>query len=178
MKSGLAIVAFALLAAACTRSDMDSQPKYNEYKPGSLFSDGGSAQSPPAGSIARDDAADAAEKATKPALTAELLARGRLEADIYCAPCHDRTGSGNGIVVQRGMPRPPSFHDPKLREADDRHVFDVISDGYGAMYGYGDRIRPRDRWAIVAYVRALQLSQNASIDDVPSDQRSRLEAAR
>lgn len=179
MKRWLSILTASLLLAACTRSDMDSQPKYNEYKPGELFSSGQSTSAPPAGAIARGDIDYAQEKATKPPLDAKLLARGREQLDIYCSPCHGRTGEGKGMVVQRGMPRPPSFHDTRLRQANDQHFFDVISNGYGAMYAYGDRVRPRDRWAIVAYIRALQLSQTASLDDVPPNRRSGLtEAAR
>jgi mono/diheme cytochrome c family protein len=168
----------ALLVAGCTRSDMDSQPKYHEYESGGLFRDGKVLQAPPAGTVARDEPALAREAADKPAVTQALLARGRERFDIYCSPCHDRVGNGNGIVVQRGMPRPPSLHEQQLREADDTHFYDVISSGFGAMYAFADRIRPRDRWAIVAYVRALQLSQHAALTDVPDDARARLEAER
>lgn len=94
-------------------------------------------------------------------LTKALLARGQQRFDIYCAPCHGRSGDGAGMVVQRGFPAPPNFHTDRLRQAPDSHFYQVISDGYGVMYPYADRITPRDRWAIVAYVRALQLSQHA-----------------
>ena len=100
--------------------------------------------------------------------------RGHAQYDVFCSPCHDRVGNGRGIVVQRGMPQPESFHDQRLRSADDQHFYDVISNGYGAMYAHGDRIRPRDRWAIVAYVRALQLSQHAAVADLPPDVRKRM----
>jgi mono/diheme cytochrome c family protein len=166
----------ALLLAGCTKSNMDSQPKYHEYEPGGLFRDGKVLQTPPAGTVARDAPALAKEATDKPEVTQALLARGRERFDIYCSPCHDRVGNGNGIVVQRGMPRPPSLHDPRLREADDGHFYDVISNGLGAMYAFADRIRPRDRWAIVAYVRALQLSQHAALTDLPDDARAKLEA--
>jgi mono/diheme cytochrome c family protein len=153
---------------------MDSQPKYHEYEPGALFGNGRVLQAPVAGTVARGDLALAAEARNKPAVTAPLLARGRDQYNVFCSPCHDRAGTGHGIVVQRGMPQPASFHDERLRGADDQHFYDVISNGYGAMYAHGDRIRPKDRWAIVAYVRALQLSQHASLDDVPSDVKARL----
>lgn len=166
----------ALLLAGCTKSNMDSQPKYHEYEPGGLFRDGKVLQTPPAGTVARDAPALAKEATDKPEVTQALLARGRERFDIYCSPCHDRVGNGNGIVVQRGMPRPPSLHDQRLREADDGHFYDVISNGFGAMYAFADRIRPRDRWAIVAYVRALQLSQHAALTDLPDDARAKLEA--
>ena len=104
--------------------------------------------------------ARADEAQQKPPVTAELLARGRERYEIYCSPCHDRVGHGNGIVVQRGMPKPPSLHDERLRADDDQHLFDVITRGYGVMYSHADRVRPGDRWAIVAYIRTLQASQN------------------
>jgi mono/diheme cytochrome c family protein len=107
-------------------------------------------------------------------LNAALLARGREQFDVFCSPCHDRVGNGHGMIVQRGMPKPPSFHIDRLRTADDQHFFDVITKGYGVMYSYAARVPPRDRWAIIAYIRALQLSQNASVDDVPAGDRERL----
>lgn len=167
-------IALCVLAAGCTRSNMDSQPKYHEYEQGNLFENGRVLQSPVKGTVARDDLARAAEARDRPAVTMQLLERGRGQFNIFCSPCHDRSGGGRGVVVQRGMPQPRSFHDEALRAADDQHVFDVISGGFGAMYGYGDRVRPRDRWAIVAYIRALQLSQHAALSDLPADQRARL----
>jgi mono/diheme cytochrome c family protein len=124
--------------------------------------------------VARGDLKQAAEAKQKPQVTAELLNRGRVEYDVFCSPCHDRVGTGNGIVVQRGMPRPPSLHDERQRALTDQHLFDVISNGFGAMYAHGDRVRPRGRWAIVAYVRALQLSQHATLDDVPPEVQTRM----
>jgi mono/diheme cytochrome c family protein len=165
------------MMAGCTRSNMDSQPKYHEYERSGLFRDGKVLQAPVAGTVARGDLARADEAKQRPTLTAELLARGRDQYDVFCAPCHDRVGTGNGIVVQRGMPRPASLHDTRLRDASDQHHFDVISNGFGAMYGHGDRIPPRDRWAIVAYIRALQLSEHAALADVAGDARSILEKA-
>jgi len=171
-------VATALLAgtlvAGCTRSNMDSQPKYHEYEPGKLFRDGKVLQAPVPGTVARGDLARADEAKQRPALSAVLLARGRDQYDVFCQPCHDRTGSGHGMVVQRGFTQPQSFDDDKLRAADDQHYFDVITNGYGAMYAHRDRIRPRDRWAIVAYIRALQLSQHAALADVPPEEQTRL----
>jgi mono/diheme cytochrome c family protein len=154
---------------------MDSQPKYHEYEEGNLFENGRVLQSPVKGTVARDDLARAGEAKNRPAVTMPLLERGRERFNIFCSPCHDRTGGGRGVIVQRGMPQPPSFHDARLRDADDQHFFDVISNGYGGMYGYGDRVRPRDRWAIVAYIRALQLSQHAALSDVPDEQKARLQ---
>jgi mono/diheme cytochrome c family protein len=172
----MARLVLCALVAGCTRSNMDDQPKYHEYEPAPLFRDGKVLQAPPAGTVARGDLVRADEARSRPALTADLLKRGREQYDIFCSPCHDRVGNGEGIVVQRGMPRPKSLHEEGQRALDDQHLFDVISNGYGAMYSHGDRIRPRDRWAIVAYIRALQLSQHAALADVPPEQRSRLDA--
>jgi mono/diheme cytochrome c family protein len=102
--------------------------------------------------------------------TLAILERGRERFDIYCAPCHGRSGDGAGMIVQRGFPAPPSYHTAKLRNAPDGHFYQVISHGYGAMYPYADRVAPADRWAIVDYIRALQFSQNAGRDLlVPED---------
>ena len=169
-----AIVLLCALATGCNRSNMDSQPKYSEYKPAPLFPNGRVLQAPVAGTVARDELARA-EDARKPALSAALIARGRTEYDVFCSPCHDRVGTGDGIVVQRGFPKPASLHADRLRQADDQHYMDAIQKGYGAMYSFADRITPRDRWAIVAYIRALQLSQHAAPDDVPAEQRAALE---
>ncbi len=111
-------------------------------------------------------------------LTVENLQRGRERFDTYCAPCHSPAGDGDGMVVRRGFPRPPSYHTERLRRAADQHFYDVISHGYGVMYPYADRIEPHDRWAIVGYIRALQLSQNARLGDVPEGERNRLSGAR
>lgn len=171
------IATLALLSfVSCTRSDMDSQPKYNEYKQGALFQNGQALQAAPAGTVAREDASHTQDADNKPAVTMELLARGQDMFNTFCSPCHDRTGSGNGMVAQRGMPHPPSFHQPRLHSADDTHFYDVISNGYGAMYSYAARIHPRDRWAIIAYLRALQLSQHAQLADLPADEGARLMA--
>jgi mono/diheme cytochrome c family protein len=110
-------------------------------------------------------------------VTSDLLARGRERFDIYCAVCHGRAGDGGGMIAQRGFPRPPSFHEQRLRDAPDGHFFDVMTQGYGAMYSYAGRVEPLDRWAIVAYIRALQLSQRAAAGDAPPEERAKLEGA-
>lgn len=165
-------VVLALSLAACDQN-MDIQPKYSEYSRAPLFR-GSVLRPPPSGAVARDDLARDIEIRTRPTLSAELFARGHQRFDIFCSPCHGANGDGNGIVVQRGMPSPTSYHADRLRLADDQHFFDVITNGYGAMYSYASRVPPRDRWAIVAYIRALQLSRHASIDDVPSIERDKL----
>ena len=111
-------------------------------------------------------------------ITMATLQRGRERFDIYCSPCHSKAGDGDGMVVRRGFPAPPSYHTDRLRNAPDAHFFSVITHGYGAMYSYADRIAPDDRWAIVAYIRALQLSQHGKIDDVPAQRRALLESAK
>jgi mono/diheme cytochrome c family protein len=171
----VAAIVLALLLAGCDQN-MEVQPKYSEYGRAPLFRDG-VLRRPAAGAVARDDLAREADVHDRPPLTVELLSHGRQRFGIFCSPCHGARGDGNGIVVQRGMPRPTSYHDDRLRSADDQHFFDVITNGYGAMYSYASRVPPRDRWAIVAYIRALQLSRHASIDDVPPDRRAKLTSA-
>ncbi len=173
MKRVALILLLGLGAGGCDQF-MDVQPKYQEYEPAPLFRNGRVLQEPVAGTVARGDLEQV--QAERPALTPSLLARGRQQFDIFCSPCHDRLGTGNGMVVQRGMPRPPSYHIDRLRTADDQHFYDVITHGYGAMYSFASRVAPADRWAIVAYIRALQLSQNAAPDDVPPEERRRLQA--
>jgi len=132
-------------------------------------------QAPVPGTVARGDLARAQDITKRPAVTAQLLARGREQYDVFCSPCHDRVGTGGGVIVQRGFPHPPSLHDERLRSADDQHLIDVITRGYGLMYSFADRVQPRDRWAIVAYLRALQLSQHADLADVPPAERAAME---
>lgn len=169
------IVVLAGLLAGCDQN-MDVQPRYSEYSRAPLFR-GSVLRRPPANAVARDDLEREKAVNTKPTLSAELLARGRQRFGIFCSPCHGAGGDGNGIIVQRGMPRPTSYHADRLLAAGDQHFFDVMTNGYGAMYSYAARVPPRDRWAIVAYIRALQLSRHASLDDVPADERGKLESA-
>ena len=111
-------------------------------------------------------------------VTRELIARGQQRFDIYCAVCHVATGAGNGMIVQRGFPAPPSFHEQRLRDAPVGHFVDVITNGYGVMYSYASRVMPEDRWASAAYIRALQLSQHAAPGDADPAGARQLEAAR
>ena len=147
------------LLAGCERGmhDMYDQPKYRTQQPSALFADGNSARLAPPGSV------PVASPATTPFhRDAATLARGRERYEIFCAPCHGRGGFGDGMVVQRGFPAPPSYHSERLRNAPDSHLLDVIANGYGAMYPYGDRVAEADRQAIVAYIRVLQFSQHAA----------------
>jgi mono/diheme cytochrome c family protein len=170
-------LALCVLVAGC-RQDMHNQPKYRGLRASAFFADGSSARPLVEGTVARGtlqedegfftgkiDKIDVKELPF--AVDEQVLNRGQERFNIYCSPCHDRTGSGNGIVVQRGYRQPPSFHTDRLRQADAGHFFDVMTNGFGAMPDYKVQIAPRDRWAIVAYIRALQLSQHAAAADVP-----------
>ena len=125
---------------------------------------------PPPHTIARDDV-----PVPIPPVTIAFLERGQQRFDIYCAPCHSRVGDGHGMIVERGFPSPPSYDIARLRDAPVQHFYDVITHGYGAMFPYADRIAPSDRWAIVAYIRALQTSADARLADVPADKRATLQ---
>ena len=176
--------AVALLLAGC-RQDMHDQPKYIPLRESAFFADGGSARAPVAGTVARGQLRDdtllytgkvgAEDAPVFPfAIDAQVMARGRERYDIYCSPCHARTGTGDGMIVLRGYRQPPTLHSERLRTAPPGHFFDVITNGFGAMPDYAAQVRPEDRWAIVAYIRALQLSVTASIADVPENQRGTL----
>jgi mono/diheme cytochrome c family protein len=166
MRSALGLL---LVLAGCVQR-MDDQPRYAPYAPARLFADGGAMQPPPAGTVARDD-----RREPPPAVTPALLALGRTRFGIHCAPCHGLAGDGDGVVVQHGFPAPPSLHHPRLVAAPEGHLYAVITDGYGVMYPYGGRVLPAERWAIIAYVRALQLSRRGTLADVPAARRAELE---
>jgi mono/diheme cytochrome c family protein len=151
----------------CGDHSMTQQSRYVTYGPAGLFADDAEAQALPAGVVAQGDLERAKAVSTPPAVDAVLLQRGRERYDIFCTPCHGASGKGDGMIVRRGFPAPPSYQTARLRAAPAQHFFDVISNGYGVMYSYAARIEPRDRWAIVAYVRALQQSQNARLTEVP-----------
>jgi mono/diheme cytochrome c family protein len=181
----LALVVFTLFGVAC-RQDMHDQPKYVPLRQSAFFGDERSARPLVAGTVARghlnDDAllhngkVGNADATVFPfAVTQQTMARGRERFDIYCSPCHGRTGQGDGMVVRRGFRRPPTFHQDRLRQAPVGQLFDVITNGFGAMPDYATQIRADDRWAIIAYVRALQLSEHATLADVPADKRGALE---
>src|SRR5262245_24386055 len=166
---------------------MADQPRYEPLEESSFFPDHRSARPLPIGVIARGfldedellytGRVNGQLATTFPfEISAAVLARGRERYNIFCSPCHDYVGSGNGMAVRRGFRRgPPSFHTDRLREAPPGHFFDVISNGFGAMNDYAAQIKPRDRWAIIAYVRALQFSQNVNIKDLPAPDRQVLE---
>ena len=158
MKPLTAILALLLLAGC--NEDQDPQARYDTFAASvSPWPSSSAALVPPEGTIAVDDVVRNAAALQPPAVTPEVLARGRERFGIFCSPCHGFDGYADGIIVARGFPRPPSFHSPELRSAPAQLFFDTITKGYGAMYSYADRVPPADRWAIVAYIRALQLSQ-------------------
>ena len=183
----LLFLALALAGTAC-RQDMYNQPKYKPLAKSEFFDDDTSARPLPPHTIPRghldENTAFATGKnddgtlaATLPVpVTRALLERGKERFTIYCSMCHGNEGDGNGMVVQRGYPPPPSYHIDRLRNAPPGYLYSVITNGYGIMYPYASRVEQPDRWAIVAYIRALQLSKHANLDDVPADQRANLEA--
>jgi mono/diheme cytochrome c family protein len=179
--------ACALLLVAC-RQQMFQQPSYRPYQPSSFFADGTSARPVPADTVARGQLRDdpllftgkdaSGQDATEfpfP-ITREVLTRGQQRFNVYCTPCHGFAGDGDGMVVRRGFTTPPTYHSDRLRQAPVGYFFRVISNGFGSMPSYATQVAASDRWAIIAYIRALQLSQAAPLVDVPPDARARLEA--
>jgi mono/diheme cytochrome c family protein len=193
------LILVLLLAAGCTRQrpsekpplhvnpDMDDQPKYEAQEPSKFFADGKAMRDLVPGTVARgylrndkayytgvSESGDTVE--TMPVtVDLDLLERGQERFNIYCSPCHSKIGDGKGIMVERGYVPPPSFHDDRLRNFPDGHIFIVISHGIRNMPSYGSQIPVDDRWAIVAYVRALERAQNASLEDVPVERRKELQ---
>jgi len=188
-RAGIRVAGWAILTAgllAGCRLDMHVQPKYLPYEPTAFFSDGRSERQPVAGTVARGQlqldellytgTENGVESNTFPfPITRADLDRGRERFNIYCTPCHDYTGSGNGMIVQRGFPHPPSYHIDRLRQAPVGHFFGVMTNGFGRMYSYADRVDVADRWRIAAYIRVLQLSRNATPQDVPDADRAELD---
>jgi mono/diheme cytochrome c family protein len=173
MNRALKLLVFALLLAGCDEQSMIQQKRYDPYEPSKLWPNRSEAQPLPSGVVAQGDLARDTEIKQPPLVTAELLARGQQKFEIFCTPCHGLSGRGDGMIVQRGFPTPPTYHSARLRAAPAQHFFEVISNGFGVMYPYSARVEPHDRWAIIAYIRALQTSQHAQVADVP-DAREKL----
>ena len=163
----LILVAICCCVLAGCDLSMTQQRKLKTYAPSELWPDGASARPLPAGAVAQGDVERAAEAGKPPSITQTLLERGRERFGIYCAPCHGLGGDGDGVIVHHGFPAPPSYHSDRLLAAPAQHFFDVITHGYGIMYAYADRVDVSDRWAIAAYIRALQLSRRAEVAEVP-----------
>jgi mono/diheme cytochrome c family protein len=182
----LALAALALALPGC-RQDMHNQAKYRAFSHNPFFDDQRASRPLVAGVVPRGHldedevfftgVSGGAPVAANPLGTSRaVLLHGQERFNIYCTPCHDRTGSGEGMIVQRGYKQPPSFHDPRLRAVPDGYFFQVMTNGFATMPSYAAQVPPRDRWAIVAYIRALQLSQNATLADVPEGERAALGA--
>jgi mono/diheme cytochrome c family protein len=178
------------LAACCLvfwagcRKDMYEQPRYKEYKPTTFFGDGTSSRAPVAGTVARGElrldpvyylgkTAEGKDTDVFPMpVDRDLIELGRERFQVYCSPCHGRVGDGRGMVVRRGFSPPPTFHSDYLRKIPVGHFFSVITNGYGAMYSYAARVPVKHRWAIAAYIRTLQYSQDANPEDLsPAEQK-------
>src|SRR6266481_2326192 len=181
-----ALLALIFVTAGC-RIDMHIQPYYRPLAKSDFFPDGRSARNPVDGTVARGDLradsyfhtgkiGDADGDYMPFPVTADVLDRGHKRFNIYCAPCHGRVGDGNGFIPSRGLKRPPSYHIDRLRKVPLGYFFDVMTNGFGVMQDYSAQVAPHDRWAIAAYIRALQLSQNATSADVPPGQKVPSEA--
>jgi mono/diheme cytochrome c family protein len=182
----LVVVLLIGLSLPACRRDMHDQPKYIPLRESTFFTDQRSARPFVAGTVARGQLhedglfytgkVNGADATVFPfAIDSRTMARGRERFDVFCSPCHGRTGQGDGMIVRRGYRHPPTFHQDRLRDAPVGHFFDVITNGFGAMPDYATQIKAEDRWAIVAFVRALQLSEHATIAEVPADRRGTLE---
>jgi hypothetical protein len=164
------------------RQDMANQPRQNPLSPSDFFADGRSERPTVENTVARGSVQEDSLLVPKESnafplpLTAELLERGQQRYGIFCTPCHGIQGDGLGMVAMRGMKHPPSYHQERLRNVPNGYLYDVVTNGFGAMYGYSAQIPPRDRWAIVAYLRALQLSRNIPVGQLPAELREKLMA--
>ena len=169
-----------MLAGCSLKQDMAQQPKNRPLSPSDFFTDGRSERPLLENTVARGSLADDALFVPKESngfplpVSQKLLERGEGRYKIFCTPCHGLQGDGNGMIAMRGMKHPPSYHQDRLRQVPTGYIYDVITNGFGAMYGYSAQIPPRDRWAIVAYVRALQLSRNAKVADLPAELREKV----
>jgi mono/diheme cytochrome c family protein len=182
------LVGCVVLSAAACRQDMHDAPRYEALEASTFFTDGRSSRAPVANTVARgllrEDEhlnqgkidGQLADSFPMP-IAAEQMRRGQDRYQVFCSPCHGGTGQGNGMIVQRGFRAPPSYHEERLRTAPVGYFFDVMTHGFGAMQDYASQISVTDRWYIAAYIRALQLSQNASIDDVPQGERAGMDTA-
>ena len=176
-----------LFTSGCElRQAMYNQEKYEPLEASNFFADGQSFRDQVSGTVARGQMMldshyyqgriDGQLATTLPVtVTQELLERGQERFNIYCSPCHDQTGTGNGMVVKRGLKQPPSFHLQRLRDMPVGHFYDVISNGFGVMYSYAARVPVEDRWAITAYIKVLQLSQNIEFDQLPAEDQRQLQ---
>ena len=184
---GVLLAACGFFAVGCNeellRQDMANQPKNKPLSESDFFADGRSERplienTVARGSIANDELVVPKDSNAFPLpVNQKLLERGEDRYKIFCTPCHGLQGDGNGMIVERGMKHPPSYHIDRLRQSPNGYYFDVITNGFGSMYSYSAQIPPKDRWAIIAYVRALQLSRNAKMSELPESLRSKISSA-
>lgn len=176
----LALTLFLTIGCDHLRQDMASQPKNKPLSPSEFFADGRSERpllenTVARGSLANDELFVSKDSNNFPLpIDLELLKRGEERYNIFCSPCHGLQGDGNGLVAMRGMKHPPSYHQDRLRNEPNGYMYDVIANGFGQMFGYSAQIPPRDRWAIIAYLRALQFSRNAHVSELPAELREKL----
>jgi hypothetical protein len=187
MDRGRLALGLAVLLGASCRQDMHNQPRYKPLAQSTFFGDERSARPLIPGTVARGHLREDSHLYTGKIdnqlattfpfpVTREVLEQGKSQFQVFCTPCHGQAGRGNGMVVQRGFKQPPSFHIERLRQVPVGYLFDVMTNGFGAMADYSAQVPVRDRWAIAAYIRALQYSQSASLADVPESERARLES--
>jgi len=184
---GVLLAACGFFVAGCNeellRQDMANQPKNRPLSESDFFPDGRSERplienTVARGSIANDDLVVPKDSNAFPLpIDSKFLERGEDRYKIFCTPCHGLQGDGNGMITTRGMKHPPSYHIDRLRESPNGYYYDVITNGFGAMYGYSAQIPPKDRWAIIAYVRALQLSRDTRASDLPEALRAKISGA-
>ena len=176
MKPVAPILVCVLALAGCDQADMVTQGKSDTWDRSTFLPQHRTMQAPVPGTVARDEPSSSAPQPST--MTTALLERGHERYDIFCAPCHGATGNGDGMIVQRGFPKPDPFTSDRLMQAKAQDFYDVISVGKGTMYGFSARVPPADRWAIAAYIRALQGSQKPVLDHLPAADRAKLEAAK
>jgi mono/diheme cytochrome c family protein len=182
----LLLVAAGCVALGACRQDMHDAPRYEPLEASTFFADGRGSRLPVVNTVSRGSLREdehlyqgkingqLADVFPMP-VTIAVMERGQERFNVFCSPCHGRTGQGNGMVVQRGFRAPPSYHEDRLRNAPVGYFFDVMTNGFGAMQDYAAQVPVTDRWAIAAYIRALQFSQRATVNDVPADRRADLD---
>jgi cytochrome c553 len=180
------VIVAACVALAGCRQDMHDAPSYDPLQATTFFANGAASRplvpnTVPRGHLRADEHlytgkinGQVANEFPMP-VTKQVLDRGQERFNVYCAPCHGRTGEGNGMIVQRGFRQPPSYHEERLRNVPVGYFFDVMTNGFGAMQDYSAQVTVPDRWAIAAYIRVLQLSRSATVNDVPADRRGDLD---
>jgi mono/diheme cytochrome c family protein len=187
LKKLMMLTTVAIFAIAGCRQQMADQPHKRPLESSNFFDDGMASRPAEPGTVARAGRAQNEQRLNSKAdgklidgfpfeVTMEVLARGRERYEIFCSPCHDRLGTGQGMIVRRGFTPARSFHDPRLRDAPAGHFFQVMTQGFGVMPSYANQLSEHDRWAVIAYIRALQLSRNARLDQLPPKDREKMKA--